>query len=136
MPKLNPEIARRIDATERAGQELPIAINEEGDLTCPECGGGYTHAIGVTVHSRREDSEGTFLRTSTTSGIVTIEEKTEQSYTPSRRGSIETDMACEWCGLRFSLVLRQHKGVTNMFAVHSAQFAKCIDEFWPIGEGY
>ncbi|MCF2130597.1 hypothetical protein L1I79_29820 [Strepomyces sp. STD 3.1] len=136
MPKLDPEISRRIEATKRAGQELPITINEDGDLSCPECGGGYIHAIGVTVHSRREDSEGRFLRTSTTSGIVTVEEKTAQPYTSSRRGSIETAMACEWCGLRFSLVLRQHKGVTNMFAVHSAQFTRELDEIWPVGEGY
>ncbi len=132
MPKLNREIAAKV----RAGVELPIGPNEDGDLACPECGGGYTHAIGVTVYSRREDAEGTYLRTSTTAGVVTVEKGTAQPYNTARRGSIEVAMVCEMCGLQFSLVLRQHKGMTNMFAVHSAQFAADLDAPWPTGEGY
>jgi len=133
--KLNQESAKA-----RAGVVLPIGPNEDGDLMCPECGEAdrmnYTHAVGVTVHSRREDAEGTYLRTSTTNGIVTVEEGTSQRFTPSRRGSIEIAMFCELCGLKFSLVLRQHKGVTNMFAVHSAEFAEDLTSPWPVGEGY
>lgn len=99
-----------------------LAVNPEGELLCPRCGGNYLHHARVEVFCRPEDAAFGVHADIRVGGDFPIEQAKAQvlvdgnmAGNPSiRRGGIRIHFECELCGWNSTLDLAQHKGVTEV----------------------
>ena len=94
-------------------------LNEDGWLTCPDCGEAYLHHGTVTVYDRDEDSKEVLVTTSDPDFINRSSMSNEASANPSaRRSGMIVNFWCENCGQPEdragykNLAIFQHKGAT------------------------
>lgn len=82
-------------------------------LGCPHCGSGNLHQVEVGIVARTEDADGALIRVDQLSGATTREEiKANDRRLSGRRQELVVVFACEYCDLRPTLHMHQHKGET------------------------
>lgn len=91
---------------------------DHAQITCPSCMSGYLHHSLVHVYARRfEDGDGI---------LVSVRSQTEKmdgyvvaacpidGHDLGRRDALLIDFWCECCDAKPKLLIRQHKGVTQI----------------------
>lgn len=90
----------------------PIAINDDGALSCPKCSHTYLNHLQIEVWEREEDAHEALVTICTTGGGVSVIRKST-FYNPSpRRNGARVQFACECCHAKPVLTFIQHKGET------------------------
>jgi hypothetical protein len=113
---MTPDPANEAEAAKRT-QHMPVALDEEGSLTCPRCTHrANLHHTGVEYFARGEDSPTVQVTRVDDRSFASEEVLSSKSGNPShRRGGLRIHFVCELCGNGLTLNFAQHKGETDMF---------------------
>lgn len=85
-------------------------------VKCPHCGSDCSHQGATTVRHRRDpegDGPGTAL-TLSRDDVESTKLEADAKEWKGRRDDVEIEIACEQCPSDFRLVIRQHKGQTQL----------------------
>lgn len=87
----------------------------QSELRCPHCGDYNLHHDKVSVYERDTEDSAQGRRTTVSKNSVLVESSIEGNPS-SRRNGLKIRFFCENCGngLRYTLSIQQHKGMTYL----------------------